>query len=102
MRVAFVSLSALILAASAMPAVSQTSDAGATQSTTATTSMTTSSSQTKTELSKAEAKHRIEQAGYSQVTALMKGADGVWHAKAMKNGQASDVSVDLSGNVSPA
>ena len=47
----------------------------------------------------AQAKDRIEKAGYSQVTALMKGSDGVWQGKAMQGGKSVDVMLDFKGNV---
>jgi hypothetical protein len=37
--------------------------------------------------------------GYRHVHALLKGPDGVWHAKATKDGQPCDVSLDLMGAV---
>src|ERR1700755_2341886 len=46
-----------------------------------------------------QAKSRIEQAGYTNVTALKKDDDGVWRAKASKGGSSTDVSVDFQGNV---
>jgi hypothetical protein len=45
------------------------------------------------------AKHRIEQAGYSQVTDLSKGCDNYWHAIAMKNGASVGVVVSPTGEV---
>jgi hypothetical protein len=49
-----------------------------------------------------QAKSRIEEAGYSNVTALKKDDDGVWRAKASKGGSPTDVSVDFQGNVNSA
>jgi hypothetical protein len=49
-----------------------------------------------------QAKSRIEEAGYSNVTALKKDDDGVWRAKASKGGSSTDVSVDFQGNVNSA
>jgi hypothetical protein len=48
-----------------------------------------------------QAKSKIEEAGYSNVTALKKDDNGVWRGKAKKGGAASDVSVDFQGNVNP-
>src|ERR1700712_2125393 len=48
---------------------------------------------------KSEAKSQIEAKGYSHVTSLKKGSDGVWHAKATKDGHSGAVSVDYQGNV---
>ncbi|MGX9429603.1 MULTISPECIES: PepSY domain-containing protein [Bradyrhizobium] len=49
-----------------------------------------------------QAKSRIEQAGYSNVTSLKKDDDGVWRAKANKGGSPTDVSLDFQGNVNSA
>jgi hypothetical protein len=46
-----------------------------------------------------EAKSRIEKRGYSNVTALQKDKDGLWHAKAMKDGKSTEVALDYQGNV---
>lgn len=48
-----------------------------------------------------QAKSKIEEAGYSNVTALKKDDDGVWRGKASKGGSSSGVSVDFQGNVNP-
>ena len=48
---------------------------------------------------KSEAKSQIEAKGYSHVVGLKKGSDGVWHAKATKDGHSGAVSVDYQGNV---
>ena len=49
----------------------------------------------------AQAKSRIEAAGYSSVTGLAQDKDGVWRGKASKGGAATNVSVDYQGNVIP-
>jgi hypothetical protein len=49
-----------------------------------------------------QAKSRIEDAGYSNVTDLKKDDKGVWRAKASKGGTAASVSVDFQGNVNSA
>ena len=46
-----------------------------------------------------EAKSRIEARGYAQVTGLNKDKQGLWHAKAMKDGKSTDVALDYQGNV---
>ena len=46
-----------------------------------------------------EAQKRLEDHGYSQVTGLAKDTDSIWHAKAMKAGQATMVSLDYQGNI---
>jgi hypothetical protein len=49
-----------------------------------------------------QVKSRIEETGYTNVTALKKDDDGVWRAKASKGGSSTDVSVDFQGNVNSA
>ena len=49
-----------------------------------------------------QAKSRIEGAGYTNVTALQKDANGVWRGKGSKGGTTRDVSVDFEGNINPA
>lgn len=46
-----------------------------------------------------QAKSRLEGAGFSDVTSLAKDDDGIWRAKAKKDGKAVDVGVDYKGNV---
>jgi hypothetical protein len=46
-----------------------------------------------------QAKSRIESRGYSDVSALTKGANGIWQGTAMKDGKAVQVSLDFQGNV---
>lgn len=49
----------------------------------------------------AQAKSRIEAAGYTEVSGLAKDDSGVWRGKASKGGSVKDVSVDFQGNVNP-
>ena len=49
-----------------------------------------------------QAKSKIEEAGYTNVTALKKDDKGVWRGKASKGGSSTAVSVDFQGNVNPA
>ncbi|MCK1494998.1 hypothetical protein IVA87_31780 [Bradyrhizobium sp. 147] len=49
-----------------------------------------------------QARSRIENAGYSNVSGLQKDNEGVWRGKADKAGTKTDVSVDFQGNVNPA
>jgi hypothetical protein len=48
-----------------------------------------------------QAKSKIEEAGYTNVTALTKDDNGVWRGKAKKGGASANVSVDFQGNVNP-
>ena len=46
-----------------------------------------------------QAKSRIEGQGFSNVTDLKKDDQGIWRAKAMKDGTSKSVSLDFQGNV---
>jgi hypothetical protein len=46
-----------------------------------------------------QAKGHIENAGYTEVSDLMKTSDGLWTAKAKKDGKPVDVAVDFKGAV---
>lgn len=46
-----------------------------------------------------QAKSRIESAGYSNVSGLIKDKDGIWRGKATKGGSTVDVALDYQGNV---
>ena len=46
-----------------------------------------------------QAKSRIEEKGFSNVSALQKDANGVWRGKAAQGGKTVNVSVDFQGNV---
>lgn len=46
-----------------------------------------------------QAQRHIERSGFTAVTGLTKGGDGVWRGKATRNGQATDVAMDFKGNV---
>jgi hypothetical protein len=49
-----------------------------------------------------QAKSKIEDAGYANVTELKKDDNGVWRGHASKGGAATAVSVDFQGNVNSA
>ena len=49
-----------------------------------------------------QAKSKIEEAGFNNVTELKKDDNGVWRGKASKGGSATSVSVDFQGNVNTA
>jgi hypothetical protein len=49
----------------------------------------------------AQAKSRLEAAGYTGVSGLAKDKDGVWRGMASKGGAPINVSVDYQGNVIP-
>jgi polyisoprenoid-binding protein YceI len=41
----------------------------------------------------------IHDAGFTAISGMARGADGTWHAHAMKNNAAVDVTVDRSGRI---
>jgi hypothetical protein len=47
----------------------------------------------------AQAKDRMEKAGFSQVNNLKKDDQGVWRASAMQSGKQVNVALDFQGNV---
>ena len=47
----------------------------------------------------AQAKARIEAAGFTNVSALAKDKDGVWRGKGTKAGTTQDVGLDYQGNI---
>ncbi len=48
-----------------------------------------------------QARERIQDKGYTQITNLALDSMGIWRGKGMKNGQSVDVSMDYQGNVVP-
>jgi hypothetical protein len=46
-----------------------------------------------------QAKSKVEAQGYSGVSGLQKGANGIWRGKAMKDGSPVSVTLDANGNV---
>ena len=46
-----------------------------------------------------QARKRITEVGYTDVTGLVKDEKGVWRGKASKGGSSMDVSLDFQGNV---
>src|SRR4051812_25412212 len=49
-----------------------------------------------------QAKSKIEEAGYSDVSELKKDDNGVWRGNAKKAGTSANISVDFQGNVNSA
>jgi len=48
----------------------------------------------------AQARTRLRDHGYGQVSALIKGSDGIWRGSAIRNGSPVHVSVDFKGDIS--
>ena len=74
------------------PTANDAVDAGATASDSAPEAASNS-------FTEGQAKGHIENAGYTEVTGLTKGADGMWTAKAKKGGATMDVTLDFKGAV---
>jgi hypothetical protein len=53
----------------------------------------------KNSFTESQARSRIEAAGYTGVSGLMKDNNGVWHGKASKAGTTQTVNLDFQGNV---
>jgi hypothetical protein len=49
-----------------------------------------------------QAKSKIEEAGFSNVSGLAKDDNGIWRGKANKGGSSTNVSLDFQGNVNAA
>ncbi|TIW56000.1 MAG: hypothetical protein E5V54_14335, partial [Mesorhizobium sp.] len=47
----------------------------------------------------AQAKKRIQDAGYADVSALAKDEQGIWRGQATKDGKGTSVALDYQGNV---
>jgi periplasmic protein CpxP/Spy len=47
-----------------------------------------------------QARSRLKQNGYGQVSGLSKGDDGIWRGSAVKGGSTVHVAVDFKGNIS--
>jgi len=47
-----------------------------------------------------QARTRLEKNGFTQVSGLAKGNDGIWHGSAMRSGNSVQVSVDYKGHIS--
>lgn len=56
----------------------------------------------KNSFTEGQAKARIEEAGYTDVTGLKLDDQGVWRASATKEGKQASVSLDFQGNVTMA
>jgi hypothetical protein len=56
----------------------------------------------KNSFTEAQAKSRLEDAGYTDVTGLKLDDQGVWRATASKDGKQAGVSLDFQGNVTMA
>ena len=85
-----------VLAQTAAPSSSATPPAVATSTTNNTTAAPVAGANSFT---MAQAQKRIEDQGYTQVSALTKDNKSIWRGHAMKNGKAVDVALDYQGNI---
>ncbi len=97
-------LAAALVGASALAAVAQTTpapstDAGNPAVATPGTKNPTAPVAGANSFTEAQAKDRIEKAGYSEVKDLKKDDSGIWMAAGMKDGKAVMVALDYQGNV---
>ncbi|TCR74831.1 PepSY domain-containing protein [Rhizobium sp. BK376] len=97
-------LAAALVAASALAAVAQTNlapstDAGTPAMTTQDTKNPAAPVAGANSFTEAQAKDRIEKAGFSEIKDLKKDHSGIWMAAGMKDGKAVMVALDYQGNV---
>lgn len=95
-------LSAAFVAAMAVHAEAQTQPSGDPQTPAVATPETvnpTAPVAGANSFTEAQAKTRIEEAGYSNVSALVLAENGIWQGTAMKDGKEVAVSLDYQGNV---
>lgn len=97
-------LAAAFVGASAMTAVAQTTpapstDAGTPAVATPDTKNPAAPVAGANSFTEAQAKERIEKAGFSEVKDLKKDDNGIWMASSMKDGKAVMVALDYQGNV---
>ncbi|UNK37533.1 PepSY domain-containing protein [Shinella sp. H4-D48] len=97
-------LAAAFMGASALGAFAQTTTAPATDGDTPAvatpdTKNTTAPVEGANSFTEEQAKERLSEAGYADITGLMLDDKGVWQAKAMKDGKAVGVALDYQGNI---
>lgn len=97
-------LAAALLGASSMAAMAQTTPAPTTDGDTPAvatpdTNNTTAPVEGANSFTEEQAKDRITEAGYGNITELMLDDKGVWQAKATKDGKPVAVSLDYQGNI---
>jgi hypothetical protein len=97
------------IAPAATMAPAMTTGATTTPSSTVPSAVTTNAASTTTaapvaganSFTMAQAQKRLEDRGYTQVSALAKDANSIWRGQAMRDGKTTDVSVDYQGNITP-
>jgi hypothetical protein len=101
MRMIIVSVVALALTGAAAPAQTPPAQSGPNNPAVNTTGANNANNPVAgaNSFTEGQAKSRIETGGYSNVSGLKKDDQGVWRAKATKDGKSVDVSLDFQGNV---
>jgi hypothetical protein len=97
-------LAAALVAASALTAIAQTTPVPSTDGNTPAVATPDTKNPTApvagaNSFTEAQAKDRIEKAGYTDVTGLKLDEKGVWQATASKDGKPVKVSLDYQGNI---
>lgn len=97
-------LAAALVGASALTAAAQTAPAPSTDAKTPAVAMPDTTNPAApvagaNSFTEAQAKDRIEKAGFSEVKNLTKDDNGIWMAAGMKDGKAVMVALDYQGNV---
>jgi putative membrane protein len=108
MRSSLIVPALVLLAASASPALAQSSSPPSTSATPPAVSTSNAESKTmaapvpgKNSFTEAEAKKRLESFGYTDVSTLHQDAQSIWRGTAMKGGQQMAVALDYQGNIVP-
>lgn len=95
---ATLSVAVLLLAAACSPAPEETPDTSVeVQPPPAAAPAAPAAPMTTVMLTEADARTRIEAAGYTNITGLTQAADGTWRATATRNGQTTTVNVNDAG-----
>ena len=104
-RLKFMALSALVCAAGIGMAAAQTPSTSSPPSNTSPPMATAPSTESNAPIpgansfTEAQAKERIEKAGFTQVSSMKKDDQGIWRASAMQGGKRVNVALDFRGNV---
>jgi hypothetical protein len=94
-------LAAALLAMGATPALTQTPDSRPTPTLPPSANRSAVPVPGDNKISEADAKARLESAGYANVSNLHLDGDGIWRGVGTKQGKSVDVSLDYQGNIFP-
>lgn len=102
MKLVVCSVALALMASAALAQGSSTSDTRSPQNPAVSTSSDNNAAKPvpgANSFSESEARSHIEAKGYTNVSGLSKGQDGIWRGKGMKGGTSHDVSLDYQGSV---